>query len=331
MDLPAGAPLTTPLFPRPEPPPPDIEAAPKRERFPLSRGASERRLERTDHYDRRARVVGWEPLTKTGSVRISFQVIDDQPFAFLPGYFVGIKADVEEVGTCRSPYCIVSPPNDERTFQLLVRLVPEGPLSCYLSALDLGDVIHFRGPSGRSMLPKEDDTELVLLATGVGVGPFLSLIGHLREKGWRRPARLYWGLRLIEDICLLDELQELVDSYHSFDYSISLSQPPPGWPGLRGRVTESVPPRLTCLGGKHFYLVGNGCMIAEMTTVLSDLGVDERLIHEEIYFNVKYKPEAADLCAIRDRFVAHDLFSPYRHQQEDLFGIERPLSARPLA
>jgi ferredoxin-NADP reductase len=277
---------------------------------PLARGTPDRKLRRVDRYDRRARVTAYETLTPTGTVRISFEVVDDRPFEFKPGQFVGIQADVPGYGVRKTPYCITSPPNDERTFRLLIRLVPEGPLSYYLGSLRVGDVIAFRGPTGRSMLPKEDDTELILLATGVGIGPFLALAHHLLPKGFDRPLRVFWGLRLVEDICLLDELDDLAAAYPTFSYQISLSQPPHTWNGLRGRLTHTVPTLLDSLGGKHFYLVGNGAMIEEIASALSDLGVDKRLVYEEYYFNVKYRPDPQVVAAIRERFLAHDLASP---------------------
>ena len=292
---------------------------PPKGRLPVSRAAPERKLNRVDLYRRRAEVAAYESLTATGTVRITFRVVDTQPFAFTPGQFVGIQAEVPKFGVRKSPYCIVSPPNDERTFQLLVRLVPEGPLSYYLASLEVGDVIAFRGPTGRSMVPKEPDTELVLLATGVGVGPFLSLGHHLVSQGFDRPIRLFWGLRLAEDICLVDELEALARRYEGFSYQISLSRPPPHWSGLRGRLTDTVPPLLETLGGKHFYLVGNGAMIEEMATPLSDLGVDKQLIYEEAYFNGRHHAADEVLAEIRSRFVASDLFSPYAHQQARLF------------
>lgn len=304
---------------RPEDPPerqhlaPDIDVVPPEPgTYPVSRGAPERKLSRVDRYGRRAQVTDYETLTPTGTVRISFRVIDSQPFEFKPGRFVGIQAEIEGFGVRKTPYCIISPPNTERTFQLLVRLVPQGPLSYYLGSLKVGDVIAFRGPVGRSMIPKEDekDNELVLIATGVGVGPFLSLVKHFRAQGEKRRIRLYWGLRLAEDICLTDELDELVDTVEGFEYQISLSQPPAGWTGLRGRVTETVPPLLETLGGKHFYLVGNGAMIEEMSEALSDLGVFKNLIYQEHYFNTRYKPDQADLERLRRAFVARDLTSP---------------------
>lgn len=307
----------------------EIEIEGPKGTFALSRGDKKRALGRVDRYDRRAEITDYEVLTSTGTVRISFRVLGDEPFLFLPGYFVGIRADVPDAGVRRSPYCIVSPPNDEGTFRLLIRLVPEGPLSIYLASLGVGDRITFRGPSGRSMLPKEEFDELVLLATGVGIGPFLSLLEHLQPDELDKPITLYWGLRLENDICLLDELDALTAKWPNLRYHITLSQPSPHWEGLRGRITESVPPLLGSVEGKQYHLVGNGAMIAEMAQVLSDLGVDQKLIHEEVYFNVRYRPDPASLEAIRSRFVEVDPFSPYAHQQGGgLLSLEKPIAAR---
>lgn len=310
-------------------PVPDIDVLPPQGPVPVSRLAPERALRRVDRYDRRAQLTAYETLTGTGTVRLHFRVVDDQPFQFHPGFFVGIQAEVPGFGWRRSPYCIVSAPNEERTFRLLVRLVPEGPLSIYLASLRVGDVIPFRGPSGRSMVPKEGDEELVMLATGVGVGPLMALVDHMAATGVDRRISLYWGLRLAEDICLVDELDELAHRYPSFSWRVSLSQPPPGWGGLRGRLTESVPPLLGKLGGRRYYLVGNGAMIEEMAVALSDLGVDAMLIHEEVYFNVRHRADPRVLAEIRSRFVASDLFSPHADQEAGgLLCLENPISRR---
>lgn len=302
---------------------PDIEILPPQGPLPVSRGAVERQLQRVNRYDRRAEVTTYETLTPTGTVRIGFRVTDEQPFYFRPGHFVGIQADVPQVGVRRSPYCIVSAPDADRTFQLLVRLVPEGPLSYYLASLHIGDTISFRGPSGRSMARDVDNEELVLLATGVGVGPLIPFVEELGRNGFERPILLVWGLRLAEDICLRDELDDLARRHPTFRYDISLSHPPDGWIGLRGRLTETVPPMLPTLSGKRYYLVGNGAMIEEMSSVLSDLGVDRRYIYEEVYFNVRYRADPEVLATIRDRFQAKDLFSPHFHLQARGFLPER--------
>ncbi|MDQ6927252.1 MAG: FAD-binding oxidoreductase [Actinomycetota bacterium] len=310
----------------------DIDASPEEGSLPLSRGAPERKLRRVDRYDHHAEVTAYETLTSTGTVRISFRAFDTESFRFNPGQFIGIQLELAGYGWRKTPYCIVSPPTTDGTFQLLVRLVPEGPLSIYLGSLSVGDVIAFRGPLGRSMVPKEFDTDLVLLATGVGVGPFLSLVQVLTDQGFRRAIRLFWGLRLLDDLCLLDVLDGLVRRNPRFSYNVTLSQPPSGWAGLSGRLTESVPPLLPNLGETRYLLVGNGAMIEEMAAALSDLGVDRSFIYQEPFFNVRQKPDPEALAATRARFVASDLFSPYVDQQQGgLLHLDRPISARRAA
>jgi len=206
-----------------------------------------------------------------------------------------------------------------------VRAVREGPLPLYLADLRPGDEVLFRGPTGRSMIPRDFDRELVLLATGTGVAPLLSLARHLLSGGYPHPISLWWGLREVDDVCLTDELDALAGSFEGFTYSITLSQAPEGWTGLRGRLGETVPPLLPTLGGKRYYLVGNGAMIEEMALALSDMGVVEKYIYKEPYFDATSQPDRHVVAAIRERFVAMDLFSSYAARRGSVFEIDRDI------
>jgi len=293
--------------------------------------ARQRMWERESRFGRRAEVVAVDRLTTTGTVLIRAQVTDDQPFDFLPGQFVAIEEDVPSVGLQHSPYCLFNPADGGRDFEMLLRVFPEGPLARHLANMAPGTPLHFRGPSGKALVAREPHGDIVALATGVGLSPIHCLVLHLLAAGDRRPIRLYWGLRLAEDICLTDELDDLATRHPHFSYAISLSQPSPGWPGLRGRVTESVPPLLERLGGTLFYLAGNGAMCEEMEIALSDMGVDRAFIHQERFFNVRHRPDPSTIQAIRARFVANDLFSPHAEQQAPLlFPMERDVHGRPL-
>ena len=307
----------------PDPPPP---------RRPGRGGAdsSQPAWAKVSRYDRRAEIAAVDRLTGTGTVKITLAVRDDRPFVFSPGHWVGIEEEVPGLGLRHSPYCIFSPPGDERRFDILIRVFEEGPLARHLASLHPGDPIRFRGPSGRSMLPKEPDTDLVLMATGVGISPFHSLCRHLLAQGDRRRVQLYWGLRLTDDICLLEELDRMAARHRNFTYQISLSQPPPAWPQLRGRVTESVPPLLETLGRKRFLLSGNGAMIEEMELALSSLGVDRTLIHGERFFNVRHRPDQATMAAIVARFVAHDLRAALTNLDDldSIFPLHRDVHGR---
>jgi ferredoxin-NADP reductase len=293
------------------------------------RSSGDRMWEQESRFSRRAEVLSVERLTSTGTVRILARVVDDRPFDYKPGQFLAVQAEVPGIGLQHSPYCMFMPASPERTFEMLIRVFPEGPLSHYLASMSAGATLAFRGPSGRSMLPKDEHSELVMLATGVGISPFHAVLLDVLRSGDRRRIRLFWGLRLVDDICLTDELDALAATYPDFTYAISLSQPADGWTGLRGRLTESVPPLLETLGGKRYYLSGNGAMAEEMEIALSDMGVDRSLIHQERFFNARHRAEQATVDAIVARFVAHDLFSPRAEQQAPLlFAVERDIHGR---
>lgn len=272
------------------------------------RAEHERRWSDFHKYPRRAEVSEVTHLTDTGTIAVTLRDLGDNALDFEPGQFIGFAVEVGDKLHTR-PYCLASTAADWPLLRLVVRLIPEGSFSQSLKALSPGDVLPFRGPLGRSMLP-EGPGSLVLIATGVGVGPYLGLVRHLAQQGEDRPVRLYWGLRLASDICLTDELDALAREHPDFAYRISLSQPPPGWQGLTGRVTESVPPLLNSLADSHFVLCGNGAMIAELHGALYEAGVPRQQLHREFYFNTRYRPDEATVAAIRERFAAADVTSP---------------------
>lgn len=279
-------------------------------------------------YARTAVVTATEQLTPTGTITITLEVDDDHGFNFAPGQFVGIAADVAGARRRRTPFCILESPQGSSTFKLLVRVVPQGPLSLHMAALQVGDTISFRGPTGRSMIPHEDDTDLVLMATGVGISPFYALAYHLLDRGCDRRIRLLWGLRLVEDICLTDQLEELAERYPNFSYGISLSQPEPSWKGPRGRLTSTVPAELETLDGKHFYLCGNGAMTTEFSNALVEAGVDKRLIYEEPFFNARHRPDPAIVATIREGLIDSRALSPVITGDGMLFPLEHPLGGQ---
>jgi len=156
------------------------------------------------------------------------------------------------------------------------------------------------------MTPRGNFSEIILIATGVGMSPFCSLIPTLLNGGYQTPISLYWGLRCRDDICLTESLDVLAKNHSSFSYCISLSQPPEDWHGLRGRVTETFPRFPATIRDKLFYLSGNGAMIAEMSNALAAFGITQSQIFEEYFFNLKYKPTWEDVQKICARFTAED-------------------------
>lgn len=91
-------------------------------------------MDKTAHLPRRARVTGKRVLCPTGTVYLSFEILDGETFAFEPGQFVAIDMNHPEFGYKRSPYCIASPVSRPERFDLLVSIIPDGPVSVFLSS-----------------------------------------------------------------------------------------------------------------------------------------------------------------------------------------------------
>ncbi|HHC09011.1 MAG TPA: hypothetical protein ENK55_09880 [Actinobacteria bacterium] len=225
-------------------------------------------------------------------------MLDDDPFDPLPGQFVAFDL-VGHHEYRRSPYCLLGV--EGRTFEILVRRVPQGPISQFLVGLRPDDEVGFRGPTGRSMIPRRPGP-MVAFATGVGISPCLFLAESLASlPDARLPLRVFWGLRLPDDLCLEEEIARL-EARGTLRVTVSLSRPPSDWHGLRGRITETVPPLLSEVADTWFYLVSNGRMVAEMRAALEEIGVDRNRIYCESFFDHRHRPDPDTVAEIVARF-----------------------------
>ncbi len=103
---------------------------------------------------------------------------------FMPGQFVRVALDIGGERVAR-PYSLVNKPDDE-LLEVYFNIVPEGPLSPKLAELAVDDEI-FVSDKANGFLTVEEVPEckhLWLLATGTGVGPFLSILKS--EQAWQR-------------------------------------------------------------------------------------------------------------------------------------------------
>ena len=103
---------------------------------------------------------------------------------FCPGQFVRIALDIDGERVAR-PYSLVNTP-DETALEVFFNIVPEGPLSPELAKLAEGDGIYVSDRANGFLTVEEvpECKDLWLLATGTGVGPFLSILKS--DQAWRR-------------------------------------------------------------------------------------------------------------------------------------------------
>ena len=185
------------------------------------------------------------------------------------------------------PYSISSSPLDKDAIEFYLALVPDGQFTPRLWDAAEGSRVYMapkcKGKFTLDGVPA--DRDLVTIATGTGLAPFVSMLKTYRETGrWRRFIVIH-GTRLCGDLGYRHELEELAAKDSSVVYIPTCSREleparDDGWFGLRGRVNVAVEEQTfsdlvgtplspeTC----HVFLCGNPAMIDEMTGLLVDRG-----------------------------------------------------------
>lgn len=103
---------------------------------------------------------------------------------FEAGQFVRVALDIDGERIAR-PYSLVNKPGDDY-LEIYFNIVPEGPLSSRLAALESGDEIFVTDKANGFLIVDEvpECKHLWLMATGTGIGPFLSILKT--DKAWQR-------------------------------------------------------------------------------------------------------------------------------------------------
>ena len=185
-------------------------------------------------------------------------------------------------------YSIASSSVAKVYLEFYISLVPSGSLTARLFALEVGDRL-WLSPKITGLFTLDQvapDRHIVLLATGTGVAPYMSMLRtHLVAGGPRRYAVIH-GARNSADLGYRSELMTMARLCPNFTYIPSISRPKEEkvpWAGPTGHVQDvwaSHP--LTSEWGfaptpanTDIFLCGNPAMIDDMLVILERQGFKE--------------------------------------------------------
>jgi Na+-transporting NADH:ubiquinone oxidoreductase subunit NqrF len=96
--------------------------------------------------------------------------------------------------------------------------------------------------------------------------------------------QLLYGSRTPDDVIYGSELAELAASHPTFDYSLVISEPPPGYDGLTGFLSaDLIRQQVGDVTGKTFYICGPNVMYDFCLAALTKLSVPSYRIKRELY------------------------------------------------
>lgn len=218
---------------------------------------------------------------------------DGEPWAFHPGQYVTLGVPSE--GTViERPYSLASSARRVREgYELYVRLVPDGALTPRLFDSRPGRRLTLRRPKGRFTLGSDDGRCLLLVASGCGVAPFVSMLRTLEDDASPRPVVVVHGVSHVRELGYRGFFEALArDPRWQLTYVPTISRPTDGanarWSGRTGRVERVLPEVCDQLrlapDGTVAYICGNPGMIGGVRALLRGRGFTPDLVREERYW-----------------------------------------------
>ena len=209
------------------------------------------------------RMISVEPCGK-GSYLLRVEKGD---FAFNAGQYASIGT-FPDCSVSRD-YTFVSSPADPY-LEFLIKTVPHGKISTFLEKLKVGEVVEVVGPYGDffSSIGKYD--RCLFVATGVGVGPFLSLLKARQDLDYT----LVHGIRFKADLDLAADIAKS-------RYISCITRDEGGT--IRGRVTDYILD-LEIQKDTGCFLCGNPYMLKKISEILLMKGLPVSDIHTEPYY-----------------------------------------------
>ena len=231
-------------------------------------------------------------LLKEGAIgrvnHITFDLKDSDPFLnYVEGQSIGIMPAGEDANGKPHKlrlYSIASTRHGDdfngNTVSLCVRQLQyekdgetiNGVCSTYLCDIKPGDKVKITGPVGKEMLlPEEEDSNIVMLATGTGIAPMRAYLRRMfepteKEKNkwnFKGKAWLFMGAPKSANLLYEEDLQRyLVDNPDNFKYTKAISREQQNTKGgrmyIQDRVLESANELFNMIEDEktHIYLCG---------------------------------------------------------------------------
>jgi ferredoxin-NADP reductase len=151
--------------------------------------------------------------------------------------------------------------------------------------------VQLRGPTGKFVLDPQDERPAALLAGGIGITPFVSILRQAAHDSLRRKLYLFYSNRRPEDAAFLQELMELERRNPNYRFIGTLTEMEKSrapWHGERGFLDKDMLAR--GLGGSGnvlvptYYVAGPPAMVEGMKTLLVGTGVPQERIRTDEFF-----------------------------------------------
>ena len=209
-------------------------------------------------------------------------------FSFVPGQYMEwtLGHDKTDSRGNRRYFTLASAPT-ERTLRLGVKFYENSSsFKKAMLAINKDTEIIASQLAGDFILPKNPTQKCVLIAGGIGITPFRSMIKHLLDTHRRRPITLFYTAKTIDDIMYKDVFdrakQELgINTIFTITDNNNI---PRTWTGKVGRFNaELIRSTIPDYEDSVFYISGSRSMVEGFRNILKHIGIPNHQIKTDLF------------------------------------------------
>ena len=250
-------------------------------------------------YDKIDAVLKEAEVLAKGSVMLHIET--EEEIDYEPGHVIALEIEgavpeenekaaedaAKNGGWMRGPYTVSR--SSAKSLDILIKVV--GDKSKVFANAESGTPVKFGGKFKVPIvegIQKEDTKRVVLISTGVGVGPCVGAVEEALKDDTFPPVELCTSYRNEEEIVYVDYLNELQEQNPGrFSWKSVISSESGRLSASEENLQAIAPAKGLGIEDTHYHLIGNGQLVSEFKAGLSKAGVPDNKVTVEMYFNHK--------------------------------------------
>jgi glycine betaine catabolism B len=200
---------------------------------------------------------------------------------YKPGqyFMITINKDGKEL---THHFSFSSSPTQKENIEFTKKLT-DHEYSLALKEAKIGDWARIEAPYGQFTFEGEYP-KIALLAGGIGITPFKSIIKNATDKRLDSKITLFYGCRTEGDIIFKDEFESMQGENENFKMICVVNQPSSDWKGETGIITaDMIKKALPDYRENVFYTCGPPPMVKAMETIIESLGLPKSQMKQEYF------------------------------------------------
>jgi predicted ferric reductase len=208
---------------------------------------------------------------------LSFQ---GRPLDYQPGQFMYLRLLRKGKTSSSHPFTISSSPTWER---LAVTPKSLGDFTATVKDTKPGDKAYVDAPYGAFSFLNYKCKNIMFIAGGIGITPFISMISYMYDENIKIPVTLLWANKSEEELCYRDELARMEEGMENLKVVYVMSQQK-DWKGEKGRINRNIIEKYKAgIGDFDYFVCGPPPMSKAVMAALKDMGVPKDKIRHELF------------------------------------------------